>query len=150
MNKKFRPKIDRLFYIVWIPTVLLLSFATAIASIEPLPLLILLATDAFTLYFLVSPLFGYVELRENTLLIKYGFIIKREIAYAKIRDVKKERRWYSDTMLSLKSAVEHVRIKYNSFDVTTVSVSDNDALIAELGWRVASVNFPLDKTEVKL
>ena len=38
-------------------------------------------------------------------------------------------------MLSLKSAMEHVEIRYNSFDVTVVSVKDNDALIAELDER---------------
>ena len=49
--------------------------------------------------------------------------------------IKKERKFYSETMLSLKSAMEHVEIRYNSFDVTVVSVKDNDALIAELDER---------------
>jgi hypothetical protein len=38
-------------------------------------------------------------------------------------------------MVSLKNAIEHVNIKYNSFDVTTVSVVDNDGFIEELKER---------------
>ena len=132
--------VDRLFYIIWIPTVLLLIAATAIAIFDPIALFILIATDIFTLYFLVSPLFGYVELRESTLFIKYGFIIKREIPYSKIREVKKERRFYCETMLSLKNAMDHLTIKYNRFEATTVSVDDNDTLHAELTRRIARAN----------
>ena len=39
-------------------------------------------------------------------------------------------------MLALKNSIEHVDIKYNSFDVTCVSVKDNDAFIKELEERI--------------
>ncbi len=135
-NKIFKPKIDRLFYIIWVPTVLLLLAATVITCFDLFPLLLMLSVDIFTLYFLVSPLIGYVELRQETMFIKYGFILKKEIPYTKIRDVKKERKFYSESMISLKNAIEHVNIKYNNFDVTTVSVKDNDAFIIELKSRI--------------
>jgi uncharacterized membrane protein YdbT with pleckstrin-like domain len=97
--------------------------------------LIMLAIDLFTFWFLFSPMFGYVELRENTLYIKYGLILKKEIPYQKIRDVYKERKLISEAMMSLKSAVEHVSIKYNTFDVTVVSVVGNDNLIKDIKLR---------------
>ena len=136
MNKIYKPKIDGLFYAIWIPTVLLLLVCTVIACVEPMALLILIATDIFTLYFLVSPLVGYVELRENTVFIRYGFFITREIDYLRIRDMKKERKFYSEAMLSLKNSMEHVTIKYNKFDVTIVSVTDNDDLMINIRSRI--------------
>ena len=123
---------------IWVPTVLLLIAATIITCFDIIPLLLMLSVDVFTLYFLVSPLVGYVELRPDTMFIKYGFILKREIPYAKIREIKKERKLYSESMLSLKNAIEQVNIKYNSFDVTTVSVTDNDKFIIDLNARINS------------
>ena len=39
-------------------------------------------------------------------------------------------------MLSLKNSVEHITIKYNKFDVTTVSVTDNDDLMINIRARI--------------
>ena len=105
------------------------------AIFDPGALWIMIPTTLMVIYFLVAPLFGYVELREDGLFIKYGFFMKKEIPYERIRSVEKDRRWYSESMMSLKSALEHVNIKYNSFDVTTVSVEDNDGFIRELNNR---------------
>jgi hypothetical protein len=118
-----------------VPTVLVLLVGTVIAASELVGLLIMIFTDLFTLYFLVSSVVGYVELRENTLFIRFGFFITREIPYAKIRSVKKERRVYSESMLALKNSLDHVDIRYNSFDVVSVSVKGNDDLIAEIEAR---------------
>ena len=135
---KFKPLIDKLFWIISIPTLVFLTIVTTIVFIFPASaaIIIIILADLATVYFLISPLFGYVELRESTLFIKYGFLIKREIPYDKIRDTVKEHRFISESMLSLKNAFEHVNIKYNTFDVTTVSVADNDAFIAELKARI--------------
>ena len=135
MNKIYKPKIDGLFFAIWMPTVLLLAVSTVIACTSPMALIIMLATDIFTLYFLISPLFGYVELRENTVFIRYGFFLTREIEYIRIREMKKERKIYTETMLSLKNAMEHVTVKYNKFDITAVSVTDNDDLIINIKAR---------------
>ena len=135
MNKIYKPKIDGLFFAIWMPTVLLLAVSTVIACTSPMALIIMLATDIFTLYFLISPLFGYVELRENTVFIRYGFFLTREIEYIRIREMKKERKIYTESMLSLKNAMEHVTIKYNKFDTTAVSVTDNDDLIINIKAR---------------
>lgn len=131
-NKRYKPLVDKGFWWVLIPTLLLLAGATALAAAAPVALIILIAADVFCLYFLLVPLFGYVELREKTLFIKYGFFMEREIPYERIRKVEKERKFYSESMMSLKLALDHVNIKYNSFDVTTVSVKDNDGLINDL------------------
>ena len=134
--KRYKPLFDKLFWCIFIPTVLLLC-AVSVVTVLANPWLAFLAVgiDAFTLYFLLCPVFGYVELREDTLFIKYGVFMKREIPCKKIRGVKKGRRIYSESMLSLKNSLEHIDIKYNSFDITTVSVVDNDGLMREIALR---------------
>ena len=131
--KRYKPLVDKLYFIISSPTALLLLATTLVlAFLEPLALFWLIPVDIFSSYFLISPLWGYVELRERVLFIKYGFILKREIPYEKIRKIERERKWYSETMLSLKNSLEHVNIKYNSFDVTAVSVKDNDGFVQEI------------------
>ena len=131
-NKRYKPLVDKLFFIIFIPTAFLMVGLTIFACFEPTALLVMLPSDLLTFYFLLAPLFGYVELRENSLFIKFGLILKREIPYSKIRGVIKERSFISETMLSLKSSCEHVKIKYNTYDVITVSVVGNDDFIKEL------------------
>ena len=135
-TKRYRPLIDKTFWLILIPTLLLLMAATVLAAFEPTALFIILPVDALSLYFLVSPLFGYVELRGDSLFIKYGLILKKEIPYAKIRKVERDKKFYSESMTSLKLSLEHVNVKYNSFDVTTVSVKDNDGFVEELSLHI--------------
>ena len=132
-NLKFSPLVDKLYLIITIPTaILVLSVATVSFIFAPVTLFLTLPITLFVGYFLVSPLLGYVELRESCLFIKYGLILKKEIPYKKIRAVEKERKFYSESMMSLKLAFDQVNVKYNSFDVTTVSVKDNDLFITKL------------------
>jgi hypothetical protein len=136
-NNKFKPGIDRMFWIILIFTSVLMLPLTVIPSIFYSPMLFfMIAIDIFVAYFLISPLFGYVELREKAVFIKFGFILKREIPYGKIRSLEKCRKLYSDSMVSLKNKIEHVNIKYNTFDVVSVSLQNNDAFIEELNLRI--------------
>ena len=130
--KKFSPLVDKLFWIILIPTALFLVVMTAISAFAPVSLFITIPVDLFVIYFLVSPLFGYVELRENSVYIRFGLIMKREIPYEKIRDAVKVRKLYSDSMVSLKNSIEHVNIKYDTFDIISVSVVKNDDFIYQL------------------
>ena len=129
-----------MFLYVSIPTVLILGTLTAFVLIRPVisAVIITAAADLLTLYFLISPLFGYVELREDTLFIKLGFFMKREIPYKSIRGTAKARKFYSDSMLSLKNSFEHVNIKYNRFDIMSMSVKDNDEFIKDLEERTSN------------
>ena len=136
-NVRFKPQIDRLFWFIWIPTVILLAVGTVISCASTIALLILLATDIFTLYFLISPLFGYVELRESGIFIRFGFFMTREISYDRVRGVVKARKFYSDSMVSLKNSMEHVNIKYDRFDMVSVSVVDNDGLMRQIEERIS-------------
>lgn len=136
MNKRFKPKIGKTFYVIWIPTVLFLFVMTAVSLVAPLAFVILLLTDALTLYFLLTSLFGYVELRDDAVFVKFGFIAKAEIPYSTIRGVTKERKLYADSIMSLKNSLDHVNIKYNRFDIVSVSVTDNDELISEIEARI--------------
>ena len=69
--------------------------------------------------------------------VKLGFFMKKEIPYNKIRDAVKERKLYADSMSSLKNALDHVNIKYNTFDVLSVSVIGNDDLVKRLKVRMS-------------
>lgn len=93
----------------------------------------------FVFYFLITPVFGYAELRESALFVKFGFFLAREIPYEKIRGVQKARKFYSDSMLSLKNSLDHVNVKYNKFDILSVSVTDNEDFMAELEKRIKSL-----------
>ena len=135
---RFRPRVDRLFWIIWVPTAVLMLVLTVVGAFAPMALVLMILVDLFVFYFLVSSLVGYVELRERSVFIRFGFILKREIPYESISRVEKERRFYADSMLSLKNAMEHLNIKYNRFDLVCVSVVDNDALLAELEARMAA------------
>lgn len=137
-NKKFKPLLDKMFFMIWIPTSILLLVVTMLSFVDLLALVFMLFIDAFIGYFLVSPLYGYVELREQTVYVKLGFIVEREIPYSKIRGVSKERKFYADSMVSLKNALEHVNIKYNKFDLLSVSVVGNDELMKEIEARITS------------
>jgi membrane protein YdbS with pleckstrin-like domain len=134
--KKYKPLIDKLYMTILIIIAVLLSSVTVAAAFAPAALLIVLPIDLFTIYHVISPLFGYVELRESSLYIRYGLILSKEIPYGRIRNVSKGRGFYSESMLSLKNALDHVNIKYNTFDMTTVSVRDNDSFINDLSERI--------------
>ena len=139
-TKRFKPLFDKLYLIISIPTATVVLSATAFtAFFEPVALFITVPVSLFVMYFLISPLFGYVELRESALFIKYGLILKKYIPYDRIRAIEKSRGVYSESMMSLKNALEHVNVKYNAFDVTTVSVVGNDELIEELEKRRRAV-----------
>ena len=133
---RFKPLIGKMFWIIWLPTIALMAVATAISVSATLALIILIATDIFVLYFFLTSLAGYVELRENTLFVKLGFILKIEIPYERIVRVSKERKLYTDSLLSIKNSMEHVTIRYNKFDVICVSVVTNDKFIEELNARI--------------
>ena len=129
---RFTPKIDKLFYLIWIPMAIFMIVLTILSLTSLGAILIMIATDVFTFYFMISSLIGYVELRENSLFVRFGFIIKKEIPYGAIRKIEKGRGVYTESMLSLKNSLEHVNIRYNKFDVIAVSVKDNDSFIQVL------------------
>ena len=133
--KKYKPKIDRLFWIIWSIVTIILVPCTIIALSDWVSGIILILTDIFTYYFMITSLVAYVELRENTMYVKFGFILKREIPYEKIIKIEKEKKVMSYSMLSIKNSYEHYNIRYNKYDMITVSVVDNEDLIKELKLR---------------
>ena len=135
-TKRYKPLIDKMFWWISIPTAAIMIALTIImAMFETQMLFLMLPMDVLVAYVLIAPLFGYVELREHSVFIKYGFLLKKEIPYDTIRSVKKANKFYSESMMALKNAVEHVNITYHTFDVTTVSVVTNDAFIRDLNDR---------------
>lgn len=134
--KRYKPLLDKIFWIIWVPTLILLAVATVITAADIIAFILMISVDLFTVYFMISPLFGYVELREESIFVKLGFFMKKEIPYNRIRDVEKTRKLYSDSMSALKNSLDHVNIKYNRFDVLSVSVVNNDDLIKRIKARM--------------
>ena len=135
-NKRYKPLVDKFFYILASVTLILVASPMIICGIlAPTTLFITTPICLFSLYFFISPLTGYVEVRESSIYIRYGFIMTKEIEYNRIRSVEKDRTAISPSLISLKSSLEHVNIKFNTFDITTVSVKDNDDLIKEITER---------------
>jgi len=66
-RRRFKPLVDKLFFILFIPTLLLLIAITVVGAFAPLSLLVVIPLDLFVLYFFVSPFFGYVEMRKTSL-----------------------------------------------------------------------------------
>ena len=136
-NKIYKPLFDKMYWIVLYPTVTLLAIFTVLAAFAPLLLILMLPVDLFTVYFLITPLFGYVEVRESSLYIKCGLILKRDIPFDKIRSVSKKNVCYSDSMISLKHSAEHLTVEYGDSDLISISVVGNDELMSEIKARIA-------------
>ena len=98
MTQKFKQKTDKLTVIIWAICLPVILGLCTVAFFEPTTLWVFVPTDLLILYFLISPLFGYVELREETVFIKFGFIMKKEIAALAVEGLKKE---YPDAICSL-------------------------------------------------
>lgn len=136
---KFRPRVDAQYLWIAIPTELFLVVMTVMTLVHftLFGLTIMLAALAFSSFFILSPIFfGYAELRENELFVDFGIFIKRSIPYSKIRKIEKKRSFYSESMLSLKCARDHVNVKYNRFDVISLSLKDEDLFLEELNKKI--------------
>ncbi len=132
MNKKYKPKTDKLFWWLLVIVNAVCLPLLIIAFFDPVSLFVIVPIFLFVNYLMVSPLFGYAQLREDALYIKYGLILKKTIPYEKIRGMEIKRSIISESMMGLKLSLEHVVIKYNTFDCTEVGVRDNQAFIEEL------------------
>ena len=130
--KRYKPLIGKMFWWTWIPLTVLLIAIIVVSLNYPLALILTIGVGLFCYYFLVSSLVAYVELREESLFIKFGFVFKKEIPYIKIRELEKVKRFYTESFLAIKNTIEHVNIKFNKFDVVSISVKENDEFIKEV------------------
>ena len=135
-DKIYKPLIDKYFYYIWAPITILLAICTYISLFEVTSFFIMVSTDIFTFYFMISSLVGYCKFQEETLYIRFGFILKIEINYKDIIEIKKERGVMTYTMLSLKNALDHITIKYNKYDFIAISVKNQEDFIQELELRI--------------
>ena len=135
--KRYRPELDKCYGWISISiSALMLIFTVAMTFLDPRSLFFDIPITLFVAFFTVSPLFGYAEFRESSLFIKFGFFLKREIPYEKIRGVEKCRKFYSDSMLALKTSLTHLNVKYNRFDMLSVSLKNSEDFIEELNSKI--------------
>ena len=137
-DKRYRPAIGKMFWFTWIPLTIILAVIVIISMEYPVGLILTIGVSLFCYYFLVSSLVAYVELKEESLFIKFGFFFKKEIPYKNIRELVKVRRFYTESFLAIKNTLEHVNIKYNKFEIVSVSVKNNDEFIKEVEKIVSS------------
>ena len=144
---RFKPQFDRFYKTVLILTsVFVLGVISVVSFFAPESLFVMIPSAAFVAYFILSSLVCYVELREKTCFIKFGFFTKREIEYSKITSVQMARGFYSESMLAVKNSIEHVNLWCGRFSATTVSVVDNPAFVRELEARIAASRSEIDKS----
>lgn len=135
-NKRYKPLYDRVYITVLLCALIPVLSVFVFALFEPKTLFVAIPTLLFVAYFVFSSACGYAELREATLYIKFGFFLNKEIPYSSIRRVEKRRSFYSQSMAAIKSAMEHVDVYYNAFDVVSVGVIDNEGFLKELEVRI--------------
>ena len=136
---KFRPRVDKYYLWIAIPTEIFLIVMTVMTLVHftLFGLIVMLLALALSSFFILSPIFfGYAELRDDELFVDFGVFIKRSIPYSRIRAIEKKRRFYSESMLSLKCAIDHVDIKYNRFDVLSLSLKDEEVFVEELNKKI--------------
>lgn len=134
--KRYKPEVDKLYVIICVISAVVTLVPLLFSLFYPEALFVTVPVTLLVAYFVISPFFGYVELREDTLFIRLGFILTREIPYTRIRGYNVARKLYSDSMVSLKLSVEHINVKYNVFDVISISVADSDDFIENLTARI--------------
>lgn len=138
---KYKAEIGSFFIITLAIVSLLVLFPLIISIIVMNTTAIIISAVFFVIMeaVLISPIFGYVKLEENALYIRYGLIFRKRIPYDKIVSLEKEHKLYSESIISLKTAIEHIKIKYNTYDNTTVSIRNMDQFIGEVNQRTTLV-----------
>ncbi len=132
MSNRYRPKIDKFFWWMLVIVNAVCLSLLVISIFDPISFFCTVPIALFCNYFFISPLFGYAELREDHIFIKYGLILKKSIPYKRLRSVEIKRGIISEAVIDLKLSLEHIVIKYNTFDFTIISVKENQFLIEEL------------------
>ena len=134
MIKRYKPRFDRLFYGIAIFTaaVVLGALIPSFYGSGVWGIAVAAGTLLLCGYFLVSPCFGYAELREGMLFVKFGFFLSREIPYEKIYAIEKKHTMIADSILSLKNAMDHLNVKYNRFELVSLSLRDEEDFIESL------------------
>lgn len=129
---KFKPLVDKYFYTPII-LVLILFIAPIMVGIVCKQIDQIIITSLLFIVIgvlLISPLFGYVKIEDDHIFIKYGLFFKRKIFYTNITEITKERKFYATSLISHKTALDHVFIKYNKYDDTCISIKNMDVFIA--------------------
>ena len=133
-NKRYKPIKRTMYYLIRVPLLVAMAVATAISSTEPIALLIMLPTDALVVYFLLSELMAYAELQDEGVFIRFGFFAKQFIPYDSVYGCEKVEKWYADSTntFAIKTAVEHINLKYDKWRTLSLSIEDADGFMMAL------------------
>lgn len=129
---KFKPQVDKYFYVPIIFVLILFIVPIMVGIVCKQMDQIIITAVLFIVIgtLLISPLFGYVKVENDYLYIRYGLFFRRKITYASIKEVEIEHKYYATSLISHKTSLNHLFIKYDSLNDTCVSVKDMDVLLA--------------------
>lgn len=129
---KFKPHVDKYFYIpiIFVLILFIAPFLVAIVCRQIDQIIVTSLLFVVISVLLISPLFGYVKIENDYIFIKYGLFFRRKILYTNIVEITKEHKYYATSLISHKTSLDHVFIKYNNYSDTCVSVKDMDVFIA--------------------
>jgi flagellar biosynthesis protein FliR len=133
-TKRYAQKVDG-----WIGALfglILGSFLFAIPSVPNDEVPILVGSAVAIAVFVLPFLYGYVELREDELFVRCGWLFQH-IPYANIQTIEASTNLYSSMALSIHRIRIVERGKPCWRGVTYIAPKDRETVIEELRWRVS-------------
>lgn len=137
---KYRVKLTAFYLTVLIAASILFVIPLATSFIYRKLWFILFSVFLFLIaeLLMISTLFGYVRLDETALYIRFGFFARKKIAYSRIRHIEKKQGLFRESLFSLNTAKEYIRIDYGESKFLTVSIRQPDDFIEKLKNKMES------------
>lgn len=85
---------------------------------------------------MISSLFGYARLEETTLYIRFGFFVHKKISYHRIKSMEKKKGYFRESLFSLNTSMEYIRIEYDENKFITVSIRNSEEFICNLKSKI--------------
>lgn len=131
---RYKQRVDWWVALILVGTVLL--FALAIPTVPDDEVPILVGSMGLTALFLLPFFHGYVELREDVLFVRTGWLWQT-IPYRNIKHVRRCTNLYSSMALTV-HRIEIVEVDKPRWRGTTyIGPKDRDAVMNELTWRIS-------------
>lgn len=82
---------------------------------------------------MISTLFGYARLDSSALYIRFGFFTHKKIAYSRIKKIERKKGLlFCESLLSLNTAAEYIRIEYDEKNYLTISIRNSEDFMEKL------------------
>lgn len=135
---KYRVKIvgPYLGLLILISILLLVPFATSFLYGKLWFILFSVLLFLLVEVLMISSLFGYARLEETTLYIRFGFFVHKKISYHRIKSMEKKKGYFRESLFSLNTSMEYIRIEYDENKFITVSIRNSEEFICNLKSKI--------------